>query len=226
MTGRIIAVAQQKGGSGKTTLAAHMAVAWAQMGHRVATMDIDPQGSLSRWFAVREAQMGNESGLVHCQLAGWRVQKEVENLAAQHDIVLIDSPPHTQTEARLALRAADLALIPLQPSPMDMWATQPILDLAQDEQTPALLVLNRMPPRGALAEAAVAELPKLGVPIARTRLGNRIAYAAALVSGRSVTETGGSRRASEEISALAEEVLKHIIRLERKTSSTMRRKSA
>ncbi|WP_042695744.1 ParA family protein, partial [Azospirillum sp. B506] len=119
MTGKVFTVAQQKGGAGKTTLAAHLAIAWAQLGHKVATVDIDPQGSLTRWHAVRAEATGGQPGFTHVQITGWRTQAEVEKLARSHDIVVVDSPPHAQTEARIAVRAATLVVAPVQPSPMD-----------------------------------------------------------------------------------------------------------
>lgn len=207
MAGRVFTVAQQKGGAGKTTLAAHLAVAWRQQGHSVALVDIDPQGSLSRWMAARTAALNGAPGLTHVQVSGWRTQNEVDRLRRQHDMVLIDGPPHAETEARIAVRAADLVLVPIQPSPMDVWATQPTLDLARGEQRSVLLVLNRVPPRARLAETLVAQIRALGAEVATTAIGNRIQYAGALMDGRSVTESARRSRAAEEITALVAEIL-------------------
>ena len=217
MTGKIITVAQQKGGAGKTTITAHLAVALAQKGHKVALVDIDPQGSLSRWFEAREIAHPDSTKIVHAQVSGWRVPQVVEKLAAVNDIVILDSPPHIETEARIAILEADLIVVPVQPSPMDMWATQPTLDLAREKNVPVLLVLNRMPPRGLLAEVVVADMPKLGAPVAETQIGNRISFAAALVDGSSVTETARNSRAAQEINSLAGEILQ---RLKMKSTKT------
>lgn len=206
MAGTIITVAQQKGGAGKTTLVAHLAIAFRQLGHSVATVDIDPQGSLSAWHAARAAAMG-ETGLTHSQITGWRTASEVDRLARQHDVVVIDSPPHAETEARIAVRAARLVIIPVQPSPMDVWATRPTLDLAAAERVKAMLVLNRVPPRGKLTDELSAKLGEMGANLAATRIGNRIAYAAALLNGRSVTEGSRGGNAAKEMRALAGEVL-------------------
>lgn len=207
MAGQVITVAQQKGGAGKTTLVTHLAVALAQSGQSVAVVDIDPQGSLSRWMETREAA-GPEAGqapLTHRQITGWRTQGEVEKLARDHDWVLIDSPPHMETEARIAMRAAALVLVPVQPSPMDLWATRPTLDMAASEKRPTLIVLNRVPPRGRVADNVIAAVDALGVPVAECRIGNRLPLAAALIEGRTVTE-GRKSRAGEEIAALAAEI--------------------
>jgi chromosome partitioning protein len=210
MPGKIITIAQQKGGAGKTTLAAHLAIAWQQAGVRVATVDIDPQGSLSRWYETRAKALGGHAGFPHSRITGWRTQKEVERLAKENDFVVLDSPPHAETEARIAVRVAALVVVPVQPSPMDFWATAPTLDLSRQEKVPVLLVLNRMPTRSKATDAAVVEIGSLLTPpavtMAETRVGNRVAYAGALMSGRSVTETARGTRAAEEIAALAEEI--------------------
>ncbi|KAA0598073.1 chromosome partitioning protein [Azospirillum lipoferum] len=211
MTGKVFTVAQQKGGAGKTTLAAHLAIAWAQLGHKVATVDIDPQGSLTRWHAVRAEATGGQPGFTHVQITGWRTQAEVEKLARSHDIVVVDSPPHAQTEARIAVRAATLVVAPVQPSPMDLWAVHPTIDLAAQEKRRLLLVLNRVPPRARIADELVAKVHELVAPpaveLASAQVGNRTAYAGTLMTGLSVTEAARKTQAAAEMQALAEEIL-------------------
>ncbi|HEY3916180.1 MAG TPA: ParA family partition ATPase [Stellaceae bacterium] len=208
MPGMIITVAQQKGGAGKTTLAIHLALAWAVAGKRVAIIDIDPQASLSSWFRLRHERSGAGSTPVEATaVSGWRVAGEVERQVRDHDIVLIDSPPHAETEARIAVRAGRLVLVPVQPSPIDLWATRPILELARAEKTPALLVLNRVPSRAKLTGALLEAFAALDVPLAKTQIGNRVALAAAINEGQGILEYEPSSTAAREIKALAEEVL-------------------
>jgi chromosome partitioning protein len=207
MAGIVITIAQQKGGAGKTTLAAHLAIAWAGQGRRVALVDIDPQGSLAAWHALRAERLGNgRTGLDFAAITGWRTAAEVERRAGNHDIVVVDSPPHAETEAKLAIRAADLVILPVQASPMDVWATRPTLDLAAQEKVPALLVLNRVPPRANLTETMLAKLAELGAIVAEARIGNRVALATALAEGLGITEAAASSRAAEEITAVAAEI--------------------
>jgi len=209
MAGSVITIAQQKGGAGKTTLAAHLAIAWAGQGHSVALVDIDPQGSLAAWHASRAERFGDgKMGLDFAAITGWRTAAEVERRARDHDIVVIDSPPHAETEAKLAIRAASLVVIPVQPSPMDVWATKPTLDLAAQERVPVLLVLNRVPPRANLTEAMLAKIAELGATIADARIGNRVGLATAMLEGRGITEAAASSRAAEEIAAVAAEILR------------------
>jgi chromosome partitioning protein len=209
MTAKIVTVAQQKGGAGKTTLAAHLAVAYTAMKKRVVAVDIDPQQSLSRWYELRQERLdGTAAGVLVSAIEGWRARAEVERVAASHDVVIIDSPPHAETEARIAIRAADLVVVPVQPSPMDVWATRPTLELAAAEKVPALLVFNRVPARAKLTEAMEGEVKQLGAKIARARLGNRVAFAAALAEGKAVGESQPRGRAAQEIAALAKEILR------------------
>lgn len=204
MAGSVVTIAQQKGGAGKTTLVAHLAVAIAQSGRSIAVVDIDPQGSLTGWSDARGEA---EPAIASSQVTGWRTAGEVERLARDFDLVIVDSPPHAETEARIAVRAADLVLVPVQPSPMDFWATKPTIAMAAAEKTPVLVVLNRVPPRAKLADAIIDQMGELGADLADARIGNRIALAAALMKGRGVTETNRSSPAAEEISALAAEIL-------------------
>ncbi|MEQ1705692.1 MAG: ParA family partition ATPase [Rickettsiales bacterium] len=200
---KVITIAQQKGGAGKTTLAAHIAVALSQKGNRVAVIDIDPQGSLTHWHKIREERFGEGyTGLTFTAVSGWRVGGEVTRLRRQSDYVIIDSPPHTETEARSAIRSADIIVIPVQPSPTDLWATKATLDLAKHEKIPVRVVLNRVAANSRLAQTIAAELPEL----TKTTLGNRVLFAAALMEGRCATEVEPTSAAAQEIKALVKEI--------------------
>lgn len=207
---RVFTIAQQKGGAGKTTLAAHLAVAWAKSGHKVAVVDIDPQLSLTMWFQLRRRLFGNgPSNPTVSQISGWRARGEVDRLSPNYDIVLIDSPPHMEIEARTAVRVAHLVLVPVQPSPMDVWATRPTLGLIQQERRPSLLVLNRVPTRARLTTRMEAEVRALGAPIAAAQIGSRIAYAASIAEGLTAIDVAPESAAGMEIAALADEILRH-----------------
>lgn len=209
MAATVITIAQQKGGAGKTTLAAQLAVALARSGARtVALVDIDPQGSLSQWHRMRQERLGPDAGgLRLSDVSGWRLSTELDRLRGDVDVVIVDTPPHAETEAKAAIRAADVILVPVQPSPMDLWATRPTLEVARKEKTPARIVLNRLPPRGNLVDAIIAEIEKLDLPVTDTRLGNRVAFASSMMDGLGVVETAGRSSAAREIRALAEELL-------------------
>lgn len=210
MAATVISIAQQKGGAGKTTLAAQLAVAWARGGKSVALLDIDPQQSLTMWHGLRAAALGAEAtGLTFTEVTGWRTARQVDQLKGDHDIVVIDCPPHAETEAKLAIRAADLVVVPVQPSPMDLWATRPTLELARQEKVPALIVFNRVPARANLTEAILARVRQdFDVKAAKARIGNRVAFAASMNQGLGAPETVPRSRAAQEIGALGRELLR------------------
>jgi len=207
MAGLVVTIAQRKGGAGKTTLAAQLAVAWLRQGLRIALLDIDPQGSLAAWVDLRRVRFGTEAvGFEFAALPGWRAAQWIEDQARSADLVVIDGPPHAETEAQIAVRAAGLVLIPVQPSPLDLWATAATLKMARDERRRALVVLNRVPSRSGLTDDIAAELARTGAPIAAARIGNRIALARAMALGLGVAESAGNTLAANEINALAEEI--------------------
>jgi chromosome partitioning protein len=209
MSGLIITVAQQKGGSGKTTVAAHLAVAFALAGKSVGILDVDPQGSLGEWFERREAALGEEdAGLVFRTASGWGARREAKQLARDHDIVVVDTPPKSDLEIRPAIEMADLVAVPVQPTPVDLWATAPTLAMAAKEGTASLIVINRALSRALLTAEMIAAAGELGHAVADTYLGNRVAYPQSMGEGRTVLETAPGGLAAEEVDALAREILK------------------
>jgi chromosome partitioning protein len=203
----VITIAQRKGGAGKTTLAAQLATAWAQRGARVALLDIDPQASLATWVDLRRARLGAGAiGFDFAALPGWRAAQWIEDRQRSADFVVIDCPPHAEGETRMAVRVATLVLIPMQPSALDLWATEATLKMASDERRRPLLVLNRVPPRSGLTDRIAGDLAESGMPIAATRIGNRIALVRAMAAGLGVTESASGSLAAAEISALAGEL--------------------
>jgi chromosome partitioning protein len=201
----IITIAQQKGGAGKTMMAANLAVCWAGR-HRVALLDIDPQRSLTRWHALREARPGLRA-LQFSNLSGWRLRGELERLSSEADIVVIDTPPQVEADAVRAVRAADLVLIPLQPSPPDFWAAEGTLKLVATERRRVAIALNRAPAKSRLRTAIEAEIARQGIPLLQEALANRAAYAQAFAAGMSVVEGSRPGVAGAEMAALADAVL-------------------
>jgi chromosome partitioning protein len=205
MAAKVIAVAQQKGGSGKTTLAANLAVAFSQRGQRVALLDTDPQGSLGRWFMLRRDRRP-KNAIDFATSSAWGVGYECEKLARDVDLVIIDTPPKIDADLRPALREADLVLVPVAASHMDLWATESVLDLCKRVERKTLLVLNRASPRALLTTEIRSELDALDPARSRTTLGNRVAYAQVLGQGLGVTELASGRSAAAEIVSLASEI--------------------
>ncbi len=205
MAGKVITMAQQKGGSGKTTLAVNLAVAFRRRGMTVALLDTDPQGSLGRWFMARRERLG-EAGMEFSTASAWGVSYECEKLRKQVDVVLVDTPPKVDADLRPALREADLILVPVAASHVDLWATEGVLDLAARERRRVTVVLNRAKAGTRLAEEVAEAAAGLTADLAVSRIANRVIYAETLGQGLGAQE-GGRSAARDEIDALADEVL-------------------
>lgn len=203
----VVAVAQQKGGAGKSTVAANLAAALAAEGRRVALLDTDPQASLARWHGERLKQGGKARPLSFEASAGWRVPATLDRLRGTHDVVILDTPPHAETEAKVAIRGADLVLMPLQPSPADLWASEATLKLAQEERRRVAAVLNRAPAQGKLRASVLAALGRQGVAVLDQAIGNRVQFANAFLDGLAVTEAAPRSPAAAEIRAVAAEIM-------------------
>ena len=201
--GKVITIAQQKGGAGKTTLAVTLAGAFVRQGLSVALLDSDPQGSLGRWFMTRAERLG-EPDVEFSTASAWGVGYECRKLKGRHDIVIVDTPPKADSDLRPALREADLVLVPVAASHVDLWATDGVLDLVARESGRALIVLNRMSAGTRLAEE-VARAAEGVAQVAQSRLASRVAYAETLGQGASAMDARGP--AAAEAKALAAEVL-------------------
>jgi chromosome partitioning protein len=199
---KIIAVAQRKGGAGKTMLAAQLAVALAE-GKSVALLDIDPQASLTAWGRLRAASPKAGANIPVTTLSGWRLGGEIDRLRTGHDVILIDTPPVIDTDARRAIRAADLVLIPLNPAPPDLWAAEGTIKLAAEEKRRIALVFNRAPAASRLRKRLEAEIAARGLLLLEPALANRAGYANAFADGLGVTEAAPASPAAAEIRGLA-----------------------
>ena len=141
----VITIAQQKGGAGKSTLAAHLGVALAKLGAKVALIDTDPQQTIISWNKIRQGNKSvNKLPIEVTSSTGWKVSNEIAKFN-KFDIIIIDSPPHMETETKSAIRAANIVIVPCQPSPNDLWATDATLQIISKEAKPMILVLNRCP---------------------------------------------------------------------------------
>jgi len=207
---KVIVIAQQKGGAGKTTLAIQLAVAWQQASKSVAMLDVDPQGSLAAWRQLRDQTLGETTGPSVTALSGWRLGNQLSSIRSNADLVIVDSPPHAETDAKSAIREADLVVLPIQPTMLDLMATQATLELAKAEGSKTLLVLNRVPPRSLAADVIKEKIASKKWPLARNHLGNRQAFAASINEGKAVAETARRSAAGKEIEALAKEILRKL----------------
>lgn len=196
---RTISVISQKGGAGKTTLVLHIAVAAELAGYSTALLDMDPQGTAEAWAGWR----GDAPPAVVAAKATTLVRTLERAGNAGVGVVVIDTPPLAEAEAREAARAADLVLIPCRPRAFDLHAIRTTADLARFAGKPAFAVFNAGPPRApSLYAEATGVVQRIGLTVAPMRLSDRAAFHQTTGSGRAAQEVEASGKAAQEIAQL------------------------
>ena len=205
----IIGILNQKGGVGKTTLAVNLAAAMQRQGGRVLLIDADPQGSALDWAAAREepplfAVVGLPRATLH---------KEIAVIGEGYDHIVIDGPPRVTDLARSAIMASDLVLIPVQPSPYDIWAADEVVKLIAEarvykENIKSVFVVNRKIANTAIGRDVGEALAAYPVPVLKAFVTQRVVFAEAVAQGKSIFEIDQEGLAAKEVQAVLDELMK------------------
>ena len=208
MLSKVITISQQKGGTGKTTLAVHLALAFIKYHNlKVAIIDTDPQGSLGKWFVIRSEKKVSNDNLTFKTASLWGGQYESKTLKKDNDIVIIDTPPKIESDARPSIEASDLVIIPMTPSHVDFWATEAIIDIAKKAKKKILIQINRANRRSKLISKTNEYINSINVSATKTIIGHRQIYASSMGEGKTAVEKQKKGNAVEEIKELSGQIL-------------------
>ena len=202
----VIAVLNQKGGSGKTTIATHLARALQLEGNDVLLVDSDPQGSARDWASAHEDQPVPVVGIDRPI-----IEKSIKSIGRK-DHIVIDGAPQIEALAVSAIKAADLILIPVQPSPYDVWATSDLVDLVKarveimDGRLKAAFVISRAIKGTKIGNEITAALADYGLPVLASRITQRVIYPTSAATGQTVFDLEPEGEAAHEIRALVDEI--------------------
>ena len=204
----IISVQNHQGCVGKTTIAIHIAHALALKGASVLLIDADPQGSARDWAAARDGEppfavVGLDRPTIH---------RDLPAIAKNYDHVLIDGPPRVTELARSAILAADIVVIPVQPSPYDVWAAQEVVNLIKEatvfkENLKSVFTINRKIVNTAIGRDVTEALTGYEIPVLRSQLCQRVSFAESAATGKTVFETDPNGTAAKEVKALVNELI-------------------
>ena len=206
---QIVVLASQKGGSGKTTLSGHLAVQAEQSGAGpVALIDTDPQGSLAKWWNARDCETP-----AFAQISVPDLQKDIAALRdAGFRLIVIDTPPAITSAIAEVIMYADLVILPTRPSPHDLRAVGPTVDIVEYQRKPLVFVINAATARARITGETAVALSQHGT-VAPITLHQRVDFAASMIDGRTVGEVNPNSRSAKEIAGLWNYLADRLLRL-------------
>ena len=208
--GKVISFTNQKGGSGKTTLSANLAVLWSNSGYKVAVIDADAQNSLTYWLEARKKYYGEDDiGITSYNFDVRNLKEEIKQIKSKYNFIIIDSPPSITFETIQIIKASDRVFVPVQPSPLDLMATVPFLNLVKQEKKNPIIFLNRVMPRARLTDAMILRLRYAGAKIARSRISSKVLFAETFFVGRGVIDISVTSDAAKEIINAGNEIIRN-----------------
>lgn len=203
---KVLALANGKGGCGKSTLAIHLAVGFTKAGYQTALLDTDSQSSSCEWADRR----GGEAPFVVPTHAN-RLSKQIEAVrSAGGDICIIDCPPHNGEALAMAARSADLVFAPSRPAIMDLNALTGTMLNMSGVRAPIFVVLNAVPVWKTYGDAAEKALVERGISVCPVRIGNRVLFQNAITEGKSAQEVDPESVAAYEIEQLYQFAVQHV----------------
>lgn len=208
--GKVISFTNQKGGSGKTTLSANLAVLWSNSGYKVAVIDADAQNSLTYWLEARKKYYGEDDiGITSYNFDVRNLKEEIKQIKSKYNFIIIDSPPSITFNTIQIIKASDRVFVPVQPSPLDLMATVPFLNLVKQEKKNPIIFLNRVMPRARLTDAMILRLRYAGAKIARSRISSKVLFAETFSVGRGVIDISVTSDAAKEIINAGNEIIRN-----------------
>ena len=206
----IVGVLNQKGGVGKTTLSVNLAACLARTGARVLLIDADPQGSALDWAAARQGEplfsvVGFPRATIH---------KEIAQLGQGYDHIIVDGPPRVTDLARSAIMASDIVVIPVQPSPYDIWAAEEVVKLITEarvykENIKSVFVVNRKITNTAIGRDVREALAAYPIHVLNASIAQRVVFAEAAAQGQAIFEIEPTGPAVAEMEAVAAELVEY-----------------
>lgn len=208
----IISFLNQKGGVGKTTLSINVAMALHMIGHKVLLVDSDPQGSARDWHAASE-----EHAFPVVAIDRPTIGNDINSISYGYDFIIIDGAPQLSKLAISAIKCSDIVLVPIQPSPYDIWASCDIVDLIKNNQElagkpKAAFLISRQIANTKIGVEVKNALLEQDMPVFNSITCNRVAYATTATEGKTVVNTNCDKLAKAEIESIVKELADFVLR--------------